>query len=76
VQIAALRLFGTQWRPLERAIPIVALISLIATFLANVFPVPHGLAALYPYLVLAWLALGALVLRDRALARESETGQG
>jgi amino acid transporter len=71
VQIAALRLFGARWRPLERAIPVVALISLVATFLANVFPVPHGLAALYPYLVLAWLALGVLVLRDRALVPKS-----
>jgi len=65
VQVAALRLFGARWRPLERAIPVVALISLVATFLATVFPVPHGLAALYPYLVLAWLGIGTLVLRNR-----------
>jgi amino acid transporter len=63
VQIAALRLFAAQWNPVARIIPIVALLSLAATFAANVFPVPTGAAASYPYLVLGWLALGALLLR-------------
>jgi amino acid transporter len=65
VQIAALRLFGAQWGLAQRAIPIIALVSLAATFIANVVPVPHGAAALYPYLVLAWLLLGAIILRER-----------
>jgi amino acid transporter len=64
VAVAALRLFGKRWRPAERAIPVVALLSLAATFVANVIPIPAWPASLYPYVVLAWMALGALFLRD------------
>jgi amino acid transporter len=63
VQVAALRLFARRWNLAQGAIPLVALVSLTITFGANVFPVPSGGAASYPYLVLAWLALGAFVLR-------------
>jgi len=66
VQVAALRLFAAQWGLARRAIPLIAIVSLGATFVANVVPVPNGAAALYPYLVLAWLAAGAFVLRERA----------
>ena len=65
VQVAALRLFAAQWNLAQRAIPVIALVSLAATFVANVVPVPRGPAVLYPYLVLAWLAVGAFVLRKR-----------
>jgi hypothetical protein len=63
VQVAALRLFAGQWGIARRAIPVIALVSLGATFIANVVPVPSGAAALYPYLVLAWLAVGIFALR-------------
>ncbi|GAC1427537.1 MAG: amino acid permease [Candidatus Velthaea sp.] len=63
VQIAALRLFGSRWNAGQRLVPAVALVLLAVTFVANVIPVPHGLAALYPYLVIAWLAAGAVLLR-------------
>jgi amino acid transporter len=72
VQVAALRLFSARWSLALRAIPIVALVSLGATFIANVVPVPSGAAALYPYLVLAWLAVGAFVLRERPPPSEPE----
>ena len=62
VQIAALRLFWKKWNPVQRAIPIFALLCLAATFVANIVPVPHGPAAFYPYAALAWLILGALIL--------------
>jgi amino acid transporter len=65
VQIAALRLFAARWNLVRRAIPIVALLSLGATFVANVVPIPSGGASLYPYVVLAWLAIGAFILRER-----------
>lgn len=65
VQIAALRLFAGRWGLLTRSIPIIALLSLAATFLANVVPVPAGAPAIYPYLVLIWLLAGAFVLRNR-----------
>jgi len=65
VKVAALRLFAGRWNPLQRVIPIVALVSLLGTFAANVFPVPAGPAALYPYVVVLWLSLGAIFLRDR-----------
>lgn len=72
VQIAALRLFSERWSVAQRAVPVIALVSLAATFAANVVPVPHGAAASYPYIVLAWLALGAFVLYDRVSVRELE----
>jgi len=65
VQLAALRLFGRRWTPLERAVPIAALLSLAATFVANVVPIPAGVAAWYPAAVVAWVGFGALVLRKR-----------
>ncbi len=67
VQIAALRLFAPQWMLWQRAIPITAFMALIATFVANVFPLPTGPAAFYPYLVVAWIALGLVVLRGRSI---------
>jgi amino acid transporter len=65
VQIAALRLFSQQWNAWQRPIPIIAFILLIFTFFATVFPVPPGLAALYPYIVVAWIAAGAIILREK-----------
>lgn len=66
VQVAALRLFGARWNAFSRIVPVVALLSLAATFVANVIPVPPGVAAAYPYIVLGWMLLGAIVLRRRA----------
>ena len=71
VQIAALRLFAKRWNIAQRVIPIVALASLLLTFGANVFPIPSGPPALYPYLVLAWLIVGAILLRARSLPSEA-----
>jgi amino acid transporter len=72
VQFSALRLFGKRWRAFERVIPCIALLSLAATFLANIFPVPAWPAAVYPYVVVAWMLLGAVALR----ADLGETGDG
>jgi amino acid transporter len=66
VQVAALRLFAARWNIAQRAIPLVAIVSLAVTFVANVVPIPAGAAASYPFLVLAWLAVGALILRPRS----------
>ncbi len=57
VQIAALKLFGSRWNAFVRLVPAVALVSLAATFFANVIPVPAGSASLYPYIVFAWIVL-------------------
>ena len=65
VQNAALRLFARDWTLAQRAIPIVALFSLFLTFVANVVPIPPGIAARYPAFAIVWIALGALVLRPR-----------
>jgi amino acid transporter len=73
VQIAALRLFAKRWNIVQRTIPVIALISLLGTFGANVYPVPSGPAMAYPYLVLAWLIFGAVLLRKRSDGGETET---
>jgi len=62
---AALRLFARDWTLAQRAIPVVALFSLFLTFVANVVPIPPGIAAWYPAFAIVWIALGALVLRAR-----------
>jgi amino acid transporter len=73
VQVAALRLFGSRWHLVQRAIPVVALASLGATFVANVVPIPPWPAAVYPYVVLAWMLLGAALLRGkRATLHDTE----
>lgn len=68
VQIAALRLFWKRWNSLHRIIPMIALLALIATFIANVIPVPRGAAAFYPYLVVAWLIAGAFLFAAKKRA--------
>jgi amino acid transporter len=64
VQVAALRLFSKRWNAFEKAVPVIAFASLAATFVANVVPIPAGVAAAYPYVVVAWLAAGAVMLRS------------
>jgi amino acid transporter len=63
VQIAALRLFFTQWNIVARCIPIIAFVLLVFTFVATMFPIPSGWPALYPYTVAAWILAGVIVLR-------------
>ena len=65
VQIAALRLFAT-WNLWQRVIPIVAFLALVATFIANIYPIPAGAPALFPYVVLAWIAIGLFAVRANA----------
>jgi len=69
VQIAALRLFAT-WNVWQRAIPVVAFLALAATFVANIYPIPAGAPALFPYVVLAWIAIGFFAIRAKAEQRE------
>jgi len=69
VQIAALRLFRAQWTRWQRAIPVIALLALSATFIANLIPIPAGPAASYPAIVLAWIVLGLVVMRGRIRLR-------
>jgi amino acid transporter len=66
VQVAALRLFAARWNLAQRFVPAIALVSLAATFTANVVPSAGGAPALYSVLVAAWLVLGAWIVRPRA----------
>ena len=65
VQVAALRLFAARWNLAQRFVPAIALVSLAATFAANVVPSSGGAPPLYSCLVAAWLALGAWIVRRR-----------
>jgi amino acid transporter len=67
VQVAALRLFASGWNVSQRFVPVIALVSLGATFVANVIPALGGAPPLYSCLVVAWLLLGAWIVRRRSL---------
>ncbi len=63
VQIAALRLFARGSRNRMRiAIPVLAFAALLACFVANLVPLPTGVARAYPIVVLAWFCAGAIFL--------------
>jgi amino acid transporter len=72
VQVAALRLFATRWNLAQRFVPVIALLSLAATFVANIVPALGGAPPLYSYLVAAWLVLGAWVFRRETLRPAAE----
>jgi amino acid transporter len=63
-QFAAVRLFAKngQWRPVQFLVPIAAVIMLGYTLYSNVYPVPPAPAQYFPYIVLAWLAIGILIV--------------
>jgi amino acid transporter len=60
-EIAAIRLFLGRWRPVQFAIPIVAIILLGYSLYGNVYPVPALPAAIFPYIVLGWILAGVIV---------------
>jgi amino acid transporter len=63
VQIAALRLFARGTRDRARiVIPVLAFTALLACFVANVVPLPTGIALAYPFVALAWFGAGAIFL--------------
>jgi amino acid transporter len=60
-EIAAIRLFAGRWRKIQFAVPIVAIILLGYSLYGNVYPVPPLPAAIFPYIVLAWIVIGIVV---------------
>jgi len=72
VQVAALRLFAVRWNLAQRFVPAIALVSLAATFVANIVPSLGGAPPLYSVLVAAWLLLGFWIVRRRSPAHAAE----
>ncbi len=66
VQVAALKLFahGPQ-RTIRIVVPSFAFAALFLCFLANIYPIPSGIGAIYPFVTLAWLVLGVVVVARR-----------
>jgi amino acid transporter len=60
-EIAAIRLFSGRWRPVQFAIPVVAIILLGYALYGNVYPVPPLPARIFPYIVLGWIVIGVVV---------------
>jgi amino acid transporter len=75
-QVGAIKLFGGtgRWKGAQFAIPVAAILLLGYSLYANVYPIPDAPYNLFPYLVVAWIAAGAVltVLRPEAVARISE----
>ncbi len=63
-QFAAIRFFSKNgiWKPLQFLIPIAAIIMLGYTLYSNVYPVPPPPFQYFPYIVVAWLAIGVLIV--------------
>ena len=60
-EIAAIRLFSGRWRPVQFAVPILAIILLGYALYGNLYPVPPLPAAIFPYIVLGWIVAGVVV---------------
>ena len=62
-QVGAIRLFSGRggWRPVQFAVPVVAIILLGYALYGNLYPVPPLPAAIFPYVVLAWIVVGIIV---------------
>lgn len=62
-QVGAIRLFSGRggWRPVQFVIPVVAIILLGYALYGNLYPVPPLPAAIFPYIVLAWILAGIAV---------------
>lgn len=75
-QAGAIRLFVAtrQWRGLQPAIPVIAMVLLGYTFYSNVIPVPPAPGRWFPYIVLAWVLAGVVIALSRpALMRRIYT---
>lgn len=51
------------WRGPVLIIPTVAIIMLGYTLYSNVYPFPSGVALIFPYIVIVWIAVGAVIIR-------------
>jgi amino acid transporter len=68
-QFAAIRLFvRNEWRGIKLVVPVVAIGLIGYAFYANVYPVPAAPIRYFPYMVVAWLAVGVAVSYTRPAA--------
>ena len=49
------------WKGVKLVIPIISVLALALIFYANVYPVPEYPMNLFPYIVVAWLAIGVFL---------------
>ncbi len=63
-QFAAIRFFSKSgiWHALQFLIPIAAIIMLGYTLYSNVYPVPPAPAQYFPYIVIAWIVIGGIIV--------------
>jgi amino acid transporter len=62
-QVGAIRLFSRnrQWRPVQFLVPGIAAVLLGYALYGNLYPVPALPAAVFPYIVLAWILIGVVM---------------
>jgi len=63
-QVSAIRLFASigRWRGLHFVVPALAIVLLGYTLYSNVYPVPAPPMNIFPYLVVAWIVVGVVVV--------------
>ncbi|MFB5193130.1 APC family permease [Alicyclobacillus fastidiosus] len=50
------------WRGGVRIVPMLAILALAYTLYSNVYPVPTGITKYFPYIVIAWIVIGVIVV--------------
>jgi amino acid transporter len=63
-QFAAIRFFSKSgiWHAVQFLIPIAAIVMLGYTLYSNVYPVPPAPAQYFPYIVVAWIVIGGIIV--------------
>src|SRR5690242_6239733 len=56
-EIAVIRLFFGRWRLVQFAVPVVAVVLFGYALYGNLYPVSPLPARLFPYIVIAWIAV-------------------
>jgi amino acid transporter len=63
-QVGAIKLFRSlgRWRGAQPLIPIIAIVLLAYALYSNVYPIPAAPYNYFPYLVLAWVVAGVVIV--------------
>lgn len=72
--VGALKYFtkNKEWTGIHLIAPVISVIALGYTFYANIYPVPAYPSNLFPYIVLAWIFVGVIILNTTKEKEEED----